>query len=40
MEDFIIKNTSLRTSVLIAYGILLFILNVIIFKIIAMYGMF
>ena len=40
MEDIIIKNTSVGTSLLIAYGILLFVLNVIIFKIIAMYGSF
>lgn len=38
--DGIIKNTSVRTSLLIAYGILMFVLNVIIFKIIAMYGIF
>ena len=40
MENLIIKNTTVRTSVLIAYGILLFLFNVIIFKIIAMYGTF
>jgi hypothetical protein len=36
----LIKNTPLSTSLLIAYGILLFVLNVIIFKIIAMYDTF
>ena len=40
MGDFIIKNTTVGTSLLIAYGILLFVLNVIIYKIIAMYGSF
>jgi hypothetical protein len=39
MED-IIKNTPLSTSLLIAYGVLLFVLNIIVFKIIAMYGSF
>jgi hypothetical protein len=39
MDD-IIKNTPLSSSLLIAYGILLFLANIIIFKIIAMYGVF
>jgi hypothetical protein len=39
MED-IIKSTSKSTFLLVAYGILLFLFNVVIFKIIAMYGVF
>ncbi len=38
MDDFMIKNTSLSYSVLVIYGIMLFVFNVIIFKLIAMYG--
>ena len=40
MEDIIIKNTSASTFLLVTYGILLFLFNVVIFKIIAMYGVF
>ena len=40
MEDFMTKNTSLGSSLLITYGILLFLFNIIIFRIIAAYGVF
>ena len=39
MEDILTKNTSLSTFLLITYGVLLFLFNVVIFKIIATYGL-
>ena len=40
MEDFMTKNTSVSSFLLITYGILLFIFNIIIFRLIATYGWF
>ena len=40
MEDILHKNNSLNTFLLVTYGVMLFLLNVVIFKIIAMYGVF
>ena len=36
MEDVLIRNKTLGTSLLLMYGILLFLLNVIIFRLIAL----